>query len=105
MQRLQEWQAAHVANEHAASGTHRADGLFQYPLQIVRVGKILDYGIENNHVEAVRVDTGKVVRRALQELDLREQRSRLGHHLPDVFQRRRREISAQISRTLSGEMK
>jgi hypothetical protein len=72
--RIQERVRAHVAHEHGTAVTHRLHRVTEDVQEIAGVGEVLDDGVQDDAVEAPRLDAGEVAGFLLQEVHVRARR-------------------------------
>jgi hypothetical protein len=79
---FKQWKAPDSTEVDGATRSHDPYGTSQNRYQVVDVGKVLNHGIQHDHVEAFRLETGEIVCRPVQQTDGGQvQRSELRPHV------------------------
>ena len=65
-------QAAHVAHEDGAARRERVHRLAEHVDEVARVREVLHDRVDDDEIEAARTDAADLVRRALDQLDVRQ---------------------------------
>ena len=76
MEVLEQWQAAHVANEDVAAGRDQLQRRFEHAQQVIHAGEILDDRVQHDQVERAWFESAEIICSAFQQLDMRRDLSR-----------------------------
>ena len=96
VERVGQSEIADVPDVHRAAVGRGGGGLLENLREIVRAGKVLDDGVEDDSVEGPLRQTGEVMRRAPLEVDLGE----IGHPAGQVVEGRLGKVGADIERAV-----